>query len=184
MHTAAVVDDALIVDLSPERFLPVMAPKITGAWNLHKATLDEDLDFFVLFSSIAAIHPQPGMGSYAGANAFLDSFAHYLRALGRPAISINWGGWDQIGLARAAGTGRSIEGYNNEGLRIFSGEEALEALGRALESKPIQMTAVPIDAERFLEFHGANDVPPAFADLISQARGKAAVQSNRAEILG
>lgn len=183
MHTAAVVDDALISDVTPERFVPVMVPKITGAWNLHAATLKEDLDFFVLFSSIAAIHPQPGMGSYAAANAFLDAFAHYLRGLGRPAISVNWGGWDQIGLARAAGTGRSIEGYNEEGMRVFSGEEALEALRRVLESNPVQVTAVPINAEKFAEFHGPNDIPPAFADLVSQSRTKTAAQTNRSEVL-
>ena len=68
-----------------ERFLPVMVPKITGTWNLHQSTLQEDLDFFVIFSSIGAVHPQPGMGSYAAANAFLDGFAHYRRSLGRPA---------------------------------------------------------------------------------------------------
>jgi acyl transferase domain-containing protein/acyl carrier protein len=183
MHTAAVVDDALISDVTPERFVPVMAPKIVGAWNLHAATLKDDLDFFALFSSIAAIHPQPGMGSYAAANAFLDAFAHYLRGLGRPAISINWGGWDQIGLARAAGTGRSIEGYSDEGMRVFSGDEALEALRSALESNPVQVMAVPIDADRFAEFHGPNDIPPAFADLVSQSQTKTATQTNRSAVL-
>lgn len=183
MHTAAVVDDVLISDVTADSFVPVMAPKITGAWNLHAATLKENLDFFVLFSSIAAIHPQPGMASYAAANAFLDAFAHYLRGIGRPAISINWGGWDQIGLARAAGTGRSIEGYSDEGMRVFSGEEALEALRRALECNPIQVTAVPIDANQFAEFHGANDIPPAFADLASQIQTKTATQTNRSEVL-
>ena len=92
MHAAALVDDALVRDLSPDRFLPVMAPKMEGTWNLHTATLHDKLDFFVLFSSIAAVHPQPGMGSYAAANAFLDAFAHYRRALGMPAISVDWGG--------------------------------------------------------------------------------------------
>jgi acyl transferase domain-containing protein len=183
MHTAAVVDDALIVDLSPERFPPVMAPKITGAWNLHTATQQEELDFFVLFSSIAAVHPQPGMGSYAAANAFLDAFAYYRRALGKPAISVNWGGWDQIGLARAAGTGRSIEGYMNEGMRVFSGEEALEALGRALDSNPVQVIAVPIDADKFAEFHGPNNIPPAFSGVVTRTPAAADGSSNRSEIV-
>lgn len=186
MHTAAVVDDAMIRDVSPERFLPVMAPKIEGAWNLHTATLNEELDFFVLFSSIAAIHPQPGMGSYAAANAFLDAFAHYRRALGKPAISVNWGGWDQIGLARASGTGRSIEGYSQEGMRVFSAEEALDALRRSLESDPVQVIAVPIDSDKFVEFHGLGNIPPVFSDLVSRSRSNSngsAAQSDRAEIL-
>ncbi len=182
MHAAAVVDDALIADLSPERFMPVMAPKMTGTWNLHLATLDENLDFFVLFSSIAAVHPQPGMGSYAAANAFLDSFAQYRRALGKPATSVNWGGWDQIGLARAAGTGRSIEGYEQQGMRNFSGREALAALGRALETNPVQVIAVPFDWDKFAEFYGPNNAPPAFSTLISQTKAGAG-RSERSEIL-
>ncbi len=183
MHTAAVVDDALIVDLSPERFLPVMAPKIAGTWNLHAATLSEELDFFVLFSSIAAVHPQPGMGSYAAANAFMDSFAQYLRLLGKPAMSVNWGGWDRIGLARAAGTGRSIEGYALEGMNTFSGKQAVELLRRALETNPSQVMAVPIDAERFAKFHGPNDIPPVFSGLMTKSKAGADGQPKQSEIL-
>ena len=168
MHTAAVVDDALVKDLSPERFVPVMMPKIVGTWNLHELTLQQDLDFFVLFSSIGAVHPQPGMGSYAAANAFLDAFAYYRRSLGRPAITVNWGGWDQIGLARAAGTGRSIDGYIQEGLQIFSGDEALAMLGRVLGTNLAQVIAVPMDAKQFAEFHGPDRIPPAFSGLVAK----------------
>jgi acyl carrier protein len=182
MHTAAVVDDALVKDLSPERFVPVMMPKIVGAWNLHESTLQEDLDFFVLFSSIGAVHPQPGMGSYAAANAFLDAFAYYRRSLGRPAITVNWGGWDQIGLARAAGTGRSIDGYMQEGMRVFSGEEALTLLRRALESNPAQVIAVPIDANQFAEFHGPEKIPPAFSGLVART-SNSDIASGRSEIV-
>lgn len=183
LHTAAVVDDALIADVTSERFLPVLRPKIEGAWNLHTATKTEALDFFVLFSSIAAIHPQPGMGSYAAANAFLDAFAHHLRGLGRPAISVNWGGWDQIGLARNAGTERSFEGYADQGMRVFSAGEALDALRHALESNPAQMIAIPIDVEQFAAFHGVTDIPPAFSDLVSKVSTKAADQPARSEVL-
>ena len=182
MHTAAVVDDALVKDLSPGRFVPVMMPKIVGAWNLHESTLQEDLDFFVLFSSIGAVHPQPGMGSYAAANAFLDAFSYYRRSLGRPAITVNWGGWDQIGLARAAGTGRSIDGYMQEGMRVFSGEEACALLRRALESNPAQVIAVPIDASQFAEFHGLDKIPPAFSGLVSRT-SNTDVASSRSEIV-
>ncbi len=173
MHTAAVVDDALIVDLSPERFLPVMGPKIAGTWNIHQATLNEDLDFFILFSSIASVHPQPGMGSYAAANAFLDEFAKYRRALGKPATSVNWGGWNQIGLARAAGTGRSIEGYEQQGMPNFSGEGALAVLGRALEINPVQVIAVPFEWDKFAEFHCPGNVPPAFTEMVSRVHATA-----------
>jgi acyl transferase domain-containing protein len=182
MHMAAVIDDSLIRDLSPERFLPVLAPKIEGAWNLHTATLQEELDFFVLFSSIAAIHPQPGMGSYAAANAFFDAFAPYLRALGVPAVSINWGGWDQIGLARAAGTERSFEGYDSQGISVSSGDELLEALGKVMRSESVQVVPVSFEWNKFAEFHG-DHAPPLFAEFMSRVTGGSGAKSKRSEIL-
>jgi KR domain/Zinc-binding dehydrogenase/Phosphopantetheine attachment site len=183
MHTAAIVDDGLIRDLSPERFMPVMGPKLEGTWKLHVATLQENLDFFVLFSSIASIHPQPGMGSYAAANAFLDAFAHYRQALGLPAISINWGGWDETGLARAVGTGRSIEGYESQGIRVCSAEESLDALGKAMLSNQVQLVAAPFDWNKIAEFYGGDQAPPLFAEFMSRVAVGSGAQSNRSEIL-
>jgi acyl carrier protein len=168
LHAAALVDDVLIREMTPERFAPVLAPKVDGTWNLHAATLDDRLDFFVLFSSMAAIHPQPGMGIYAAANAFMDGFAHYRRALGLPATAVNWGGWDQIGLAREAGTERSIGGYCEQGIRNFSAGEALRALEEAIRSQPAQVMAIPVNWKTFAEYHGGRSAP-LFRDFVAQA---------------
>jgi acyl transferase domain-containing protein/acyl carrier protein len=91
MHLAMVMDDAPIQQMTPERMRKVMAPKIQGAWNLHEFTRDHDLDFFVLFSSLATVLGGPGQSNYVAANAFLDSFASYRRACGLPGLAISWG---------------------------------------------------------------------------------------------
>src|SRR5262249_3656105 len=91
MHAAKVLDDGVMLQLDRERFKTVMAPKVNGAWNLHELTLNKQLDFFILYSSAASLLGSPGQGNYVAANAFLDAFAHYRRAKGQPATSINWG---------------------------------------------------------------------------------------------
>ncbi|MFL6125177.1 SDR family NAD(P)-dependent oxidoreductase, partial [Actinophytocola sp.] len=93
VHTAGVVDDAMIGSLTTERLAGVMAPKVTAAVNLHDATADADLAEFVLFSSAAATFGGPGQGNYAAANGFLDSLAHHRVANGRPAVATAWGLW-------------------------------------------------------------------------------------------
>ncbi len=51
-----------------------------------------DLDFFVMFSSMASIVGNVGQGSYSACNSFQDSLAQYRRhVLGLPGLSINWG---------------------------------------------------------------------------------------------
>lgn len=147
MHAAAVIDDALVTDLRPERFDAVLGPKVRGAWYLHEATRDLPLEFFVMFSSVATIFPQPGHGSYAAANSFLDSFAAYRRGLGLAASSINWTGWVGLGLARNTGTSRTIDACAAEGLGSFDYEEAVAALWQALWADPIHATAVRIDEQ-------------------------------------
>src|SRR5690606_98346 len=98
-HAAGVLDDALLLDQSRERFQAVMAPKVAGGWNLHCATLGLELDHFVLFSSVAAVLGGPGQGSYAAANAFLGALALHRSRQGLSALAVDWGAWAGEGMA-------------------------------------------------------------------------------------
>ncbi|MCX6041010.1 MAG: SDR family NAD(P)-dependent oxidoreductase, partial [Caldilinea sp.] len=99
VHTAGVLDDAILLNQQWERFVPVLAGKMTGAWLLHQLTQDVPLDFMLFFSSLTALLGNPGQGNYAAANAFLDGLARYRRQQGLPALSINWGAWAETGMA-------------------------------------------------------------------------------------
>ncbi|HEV3220791.1 MAG TPA: SDR family NAD(P)-dependent oxidoreductase [Candidatus Acidoferrales bacterium] len=91
IHMAMVMEDAPIPQMTPERMRKVMAPKIQGAWNLHELTRNLEMDFFVMFSSVATVLGGPGQSNYVAANAFMDSFAEYRRACGLPALTVSWG---------------------------------------------------------------------------------------------
>jgi len=69
----------------------VLRPKLAGGWILHQASKDAQLDFFVSFSSAAAIWGTRGGAHYAAANHFLDALSHYRHSLGLPALSIKLG---------------------------------------------------------------------------------------------
>src|SRR5262249_5393789 len=77
---------------------------IYGSINLDLATRGENLDFFVLFSSVAAVMGNPGQSDYAYANSFLDSFAEVREGLRRTqhrwgrTLSINWPLWEEGGM--------------------------------------------------------------------------------------
>ena len=92
IHAAGVLDDSLLQGQTWSSFERVIAPKVAGAWNLHRATKDISLDFFVLFSSVASLIGSPGQSNYGVANMGLDAIARYRRSHNLPALSINWGG--------------------------------------------------------------------------------------------
>ena len=116
IHSVGVLSDAALTNQSWESFERVLWPKVLGAWHLHRATADRDLDMFVLFSSVAGVLGNPGQANHAAANAFLDVLAAHRRSLGLAGQSIAWGAWSGLGEAEeqreriaaqleAAGTG-------------------------------------------------------------------------------
>ncbi|GAA2961488.1 SDR family NAD(P)-dependent oxidoreductase [Actinokineospora diospyrosa] len=103
VHAAGVLDDGILAHQSAERFHAVLAPKVDAAWHLHE--LAGELDFFVAYSSVAALLDDGGQGNYAAANAFLDGLAARRRAEGKAGLSINWDSWSEIGMAARLGAG-------------------------------------------------------------------------------
>src|SRR6185369_16546869 len=125
----------------------VVGPKADGAWNLHTATLDAPLDFFVMFSSVAAVLASPGQGNYVAANAFLDGLAHHRRAQGRAGLAINWGLWAQVGVAaRPEITKRLMQ----QGILPFSPSQGMHLLERVLQLDSPQAMAIAVDWSRLL----------------------------------
>ncbi|MGW2839378.1 type I polyketide synthase [Streptomyces sp. NPDC001493] len=129
VHTAAVLDDALLDALTPEQADRVLRVKALGARHLDELTRDLPLSAFVLFSSVTGIAGTPGQGNYAPGNAYLDALAHTRRAAGLPATSIAWGQWAGDGIAGDEGAHRNARG----GLLPMEPALAVSVLEQALE---------------------------------------------------
>ncbi|MBF0395442.1 MAG: SDR family NAD(P)-dependent oxidoreductase [Desulfobacterales bacterium] len=95
IHAAGQIRDSFILKKKIEDLETVLAPKIFGTIYLDEATKSEELDFFILFSSISSVLGNAGQCDYAYANAFMDSYAN--KSLGK-IKSINWPLWEQGGM--------------------------------------------------------------------------------------
>ena len=125
IHAAGVLDDGALQSQTWSRFATTISPKIMGAWNLHQATQGIDLDFFVMFSSVASLIGSPGQSNYGVANAGLDALARYRQSQNLPATSINWGPWADAGMA-------VTQKFHLKGLDLINPQSGLAALERLL----------------------------------------------------
>jgi acyl transferase domain-containing protein/acyl-CoA synthetase (AMP-forming)/AMP-acid ligase II/alkylation response protein AidB-like acyl-CoA dehydrogenase/NADPH:quinone reductase-like Zn-dependent oxidoreductase/acyl carrier protein/ubiquinone/menaquinone biosynthesis C-methylase UbiE len=152
IHAAGILDDATLQQLTSEQMTAVLRPKVVGAWNLH-TLIQQPLDFFVLFSSATALLGSPGQANHVAANAFLDALAHYRHALGKPALSLNWGVWSDIGAAADR-----VTQMQRKGIGTIDPSTGIEIFARLLQSNLPQLGVMPMDWTAFL----AQGCPDAF----------------------
>ncbi|KAJ4456140.1 putative Highly reducing polyketide synthase sdnO [Paratrimastix pyriformis] len=132
VHCAMSLKDMLLDQLSVGDFEEVLHPKALGGWNMHRLTTaaHDPLDFFVLFSSMNAILGNQGQCNYACANTFLDALALHRRALGLPALAINWGVLAETGyVARHENVSKMLSSH---GVDPFTPGWACDVLGQLL----------------------------------------------------
>jgi len=149
IHAAGTLSDATLNTVEKHHFDEVMRSKVKGTTLLHEASLDVELDFFIVYSSIGAVFGPVGQANYASANSYMDQLIHYRRGLGLPGLSINWGPWSGTGLAQRD-QGQSTTSMMNI-IQFIDPEEGYGAFERLLGSQG-QVVAVPIDWSRATEY--------------------------------
>ena len=161
IHAAGTVQDGVLLNLSWQSFLDVMAPKISGAWNLHALTKEMPLDFSSLCSSMASLTGSPGQGNYAAANAFLDGLAHYRQAVGLPALCINWGAWADVGMTRALGD-RDAARRAEMGIADIQPLHGVRIFERLVNSEHAQVAVLPIKWQTLFQTVPTGEGPTIF----------------------
>ncbi len=169
-HLAMVIDDAPLAALNRERMRTVMAPKAYGAWLLHKGTRDMKLDCFVMFSSISTIFGNPAQGNYGAANAFLDSLAHHRRALGLPALTMNWGVLGGEGYV--ARNERVAEFLARQGTTELSPGEVMSILESSLVAGNTQVAAIRVDWAKWRQFFRSMTENPLLERILSSVENQ------------
>jgi acyl transferase domain-containing protein len=145
IHAAGVATPREIREMTPQQLQESLRPKVMGTWLLHQLTQDSPLDFFISFSSIVSLWGSRGLAHHAAANRFLDAFAHYRRAHGYPALTINWGPWEGGDHSSSIAHTR----LERLGLTSFSVETGKEVLSTLLSLRTAQTAVIQIDWNLF-----------------------------------
>ncbi|QLE75754.1 SDR family NAD(P)-dependent oxidoreductase [Streptomyces rectiverticillatus] len=147
VHTAGVDHLEPLDAMTPGSFADVLSAKAAGALHLDALLAGQELDAFVLFSSIAGVWGSGHQAAYAAANALLDGLAERRRAQGLPATAVAWGPWAGGGMADGDG---ADERLRRRGLVPMPAALAVGALRQALDSGETTLTVADVDWERFL----------------------------------
>jgi acyl transferase domain-containing protein/NADPH:quinone reductase-like Zn-dependent oxidoreductase/acyl carrier protein len=156
VHLAGVLDDALLSEQSVERFRTTLAPKAFGAQHLDSLTRDDELDFFIVSSSVASLFGSPGQANYATANALLDGLVAQRRAQGLPATGVNFGPWAQGGMASSEAATANI---GAQGLIPLEPSAALGALAEVVANGTGQATVIKANWQRAAKVLGSSRPP-------------------------
>ncbi|WP_437581603.1 SDR family NAD(P)-dependent oxidoreductase [Sorangium sp. So ce887] len=138
LQAAGVIEDGFILRKSAESFGRVIQPKIQGTALLDRATAEDDLDFFAMFSSVASLMPNQGQCDYASGNSFLDHFAAYRQQLVAAnqrsglSLALNWPLWASGGMQVTDEEKRHL-------LRVFGMQPLSTENGLALFQKALRV---------------------------------------------
>ncbi|WP_275892761.1 type I polyketide synthase [Streptomyces actuosus] len=166
VHTAGVLDDALLTSLTPDRLAGVFAAKATAAVHLHELTRHHGLSAFVVFSSAAGLLGNPGQANYAAANTFLDALAQHRRATGLPMTSLAWGPWERMG-GMTAGLDPTVTARTSaQGVIALSAEHGMSLFDAGTAADRALLLAMRLDPAVLRSRAEAGALPPLLRGLL------------------
>ncbi len=182
IHCAGILEDALLINQTVDKFKKVMAAKVVGSWNIHCLTEKLKLDFFIFFSSISSAVGLPGQANYAAANSFMDALAYHRRAMGLAGLSISWGPWKEIGMVTKYKD--KIQDYQThfeeKGIDFISPDDGFEIMDVLLSKNIMHAGVVKLGGEgSFLKSRAASKL--AYDTRISHQQETYTEKSHKAD---
>ncbi|MGY0063230.1 beta-ketoacyl synthase N-terminal-like domain-containing protein [Streptomyces sp. LZ34] len=170
IHTAGLVDDAMVTSQTPDTLGRVWASKAAGAANLHQATQHLPLAMFALYSSVSGTLGNPGQANYAAANAYCDALASQRHHAGLPATSIAWGLWDATSDITGQLTEADVARMGRTGVTALATDHALALFDAACRHGDPQLVALDLDVHA-LASQPAATLPAALRALATRPSG-------------
>ncbi|MDR3569718.1 MAG: type I polyketide synthase [Syntrophobacteraceae bacterium] len=180
VHAAAVIEDGLVKNSSPEQIRRVLAPKVLGARYLHEMSQNVALDFFVLFSSATTLFGNPGQAAYVAANTWLEAFSKVRRDAGLPAVCVRFGAIEDCGfLARNEEIKNAL--IARMGGSAIQSAAALDILETMIASDRSGLGVLEVDGKTIGSFLPSAGLPK-FSELFKQL-GNSQTEESLAEDL-
>ncbi|KAK0038779.1 SDR family NAD(P)-dependent oxidoreductase [Biomphalaria pfeifferi] len=174
IQAAGVLSDSVIDNLDASRLRQVLLPKVGGTWNLHYLTRDAELDFFVFYSSVAAMLGSPGQAAHAAANSFMDALAFHRRRSNLTALSVNWGPWKDAGKASNNSLSKAL---TERGLDGISSADAFDIFDELIAAEATHIGIFSLKPQKWLEYYPhlkdsgyLSELDPKFKETLTEVK--------------
>ncbi|MTD72405.1 type I polyketide synthase [Flavobacterium sp. LC2016-13] len=162
IHAAGNVSYTPFGESNAQKAIEQLSPKILGVINLDKI-LNDNLDFFIMYSSASAILASPGLNIYAAANSFMDALALSRTNRGLKTLSINWGAWSDTGLVNEA---LKNQKSSYKIMNLISPSQGMSALELVWNSSLGRLAVLPVDWSSWTTLFPSSANMPFFNEVI------------------
>ncbi len=151
-HVAGITSQQDILSKNIEQMKDIIYPKVEGLKVLDTITKEEPLDFFVMYSSTAAVLGDLGICDYGYANKCLSDYAEYRNDLVKEGqrsgftVAIQWPMWRNGGMHFDAESEKLY--FMSSGLQYLEDEDGMHIIEQVLSGQEDQLAVMKGDVEK------------------------------------
>lgn len=129
--------------MTADQYRGAIRPKVQGSWNLHKLLSKNELDFFVMLSSLSGVVGIASQCNYAAGGTFQDALARYRTSQGVHGASIDIGVVQAVGVvAESDGIAESLR---RSGFKSLAEDHVIRGIESAIASSPQTQMLLGLD---------------------------------------